>query len=199
MFYKIIVAIIKFFLFFIFRVEVKGRENVPTEGSAMMAVNHRSNWDPVIVAVTSPRKLRFMAKSELFKNKLIGKLLTSFGAFPIQRGKGDVGAIKGALTLLKNGELMLIFPEGTRVKEGENVEAKPGTVMLAIRSHVPVIPTYISGKYRWFSKITITFGEPIYYDEYYDTKPVVEELQRITNELMKTMRSYKVPDKKRKD
>jgi len=198
MFYTIVRAVLRFFMCFVFRIKVVGKENVPMDGSAMLAVNHRSNWDPVIAGVTSPRKLRFMAKSELFKNKLIGNIITACGAFPIQRGKGDIGAIKGALTLLKNGELMLIFPEGRRVKENENVEAKPGAVMLAIRSQVPIIPTYISGKYGWLSKITVTFGEPVYFDEYYDTKPVVEELQLITNDLMKIIRSYKVPDKKRK-
>jgi len=155
-------------------------------------VNHRSNWDPPIAAITSPRKLRFMAKSELFKNKLFAKIITALGAFPIQRGKGDVGAIKGSLTILKNEEVMLIFPEGGRVKDEKTTDAKPGVVMLAIRAKVPVIPTYISGKYRWFGKITVRFGEPVYYEKYYEEKPVVEELQSLSNELLATMRSMKV-------
>jgi 1-acyl-sn-glycerol-3-phosphate acyltransferase len=192
MFYRIAKYILKVLLFFVFRIKVEGKENVPAEGGVLLAVNHRSNWDPVIAAVGCPRKLRFMAKSELFKNKLFGALITALGAFPIQRGKGDIGAIKGALTILKNNETMLIFPEGGRVHDERSAEAKPGVVMLAIRAKAPVVPAYISGKYHWFSRMTIHFGEPVYYDMYYDEKPVVEQLQSLSNELLKTMRSFKV-------
>jgi len=193
MFYNIIVPLARLLLrIFVFRIKVEGKENIPKTGGVLLAVNHRSNWDPPIAAITSPRKLRFMAKSELFKNKLFAKIITALGAFPIQRGKGDVGAIKGSLTILKNEEVMLIFPEGGRVKDEKTTDAKPGVVMLAIRAKVPVIPTYISGKYRWFGKITVRFGEPVYYEKYYEEKPVVEELQSLSNELLATMRSMKV-------
>lgn len=191
MFYKIIKVIVRCFLFFVFRLKTEGAENIPVEGGAMIAVNHKSYWDPVIVGVCCPRKLRFMAKSELFKNKIFGGLITALGAFPVHRGRGDIAAIKSSLSILKNDELMLIFPEGGRILDESKSEAKPGAVMLAIKARVPVIPAYISGKYRWFSKITIHYGEPIYYDNYYDEKPVVEELHVLSNNLLKIMRSYK--------
>lgn len=196
MFYKIAKAVLRFILFFVFRIKIEGRENIPIEGGVLLAVNHKSNWDPVIASLGCKRKLRFMAKYELFKNKLFGALITLLGAFPIHRGKGDIGAIKGALTILKNNEAMLIFPEGGRVHDESLAEAKPGAVMLAIRAKVPIVPAYISGKYHWMSKITIRFGEPIYYDAYYDEKTVVEELQTLSDKLLKTMRALKVPDKK---
>lgn len=197
MFYKIAKAILRFFMLFVFRIEFKGRENMPKEGGVILASNHRSYWDPVMLALASPRKLRFMAKSELFKNKLFGGLITSLGAFPVQRGKGDIGAVKSALTILKNDGVMLIFPEGKRSKD-DTAEAKPGAVMLAIRAKTPIVPAYISGKYGWFSKVTVTFGEPFYYEDYYDKKTVVSELQALSDDLMKTMRSFKITKKKRK-
>lgn len=197
MFYKMAKAVLRFILLFIFRIKVVGAENVPAEGGVMLASNHKSNWDPVMLALASPRKMRFMGKAELFKNKFFAKIITSLGAFPVHRGKGDIGAIKSALTILKNEEMMLIFPEGKRVKDEEAAEAKPGAVMLAARAGVPIVPAYISGKYRWMSKITVTFGEPIYYDELYGTKPVVHELQEYSDVLMKIIRSYKITNKKR--
>lgn len=196
MFYTIVSAILRALLHLVFRIRVVGRENVPMTGGGILAVNHRSNWDVIIAGTNSPRKLRFMAKSELFHNKLFGSLITALGAFPVQRGKGDIGAIKGALSKLKAEHIVAMFPEGRRVKEGEVVSAKPGVVMLAIRGKVPVIPTYISGKYKWFGKITVHFGPPIYYDTYYDEKIVVEQLQQLSDEMLRTMRSLGDTDKK---
>ncbi len=192
MFYKIAKAVLRFIMFFVFRIKIVGKENIPLEGGVMLASNHKSCWDPVLLALASPRKMRFMGKSELFKNKLFACLITSLGAFPVHRGKGDIGAVKSALTILKNDEMMLIFPEGKRVKDESKAEAKPGAVMLAARAKVPIVPAYISGTYHWMSKITVTFGSPIYYDELYDKKTVMQELQEYSDVLLKTMRSYKV-------
>lgn len=198
MLYNTVVGFLKFVFLFVFRIKIIGKENIPKEGGVIFASNHKSNWDPLVIAVASTRRLRFMAKAELFKNKIVGKVITAVGAFPVERKGGDVGAIKTSLKILRDDGAMLIFPEGKRVANEDKLEAKPGTVMIAIRSKVPVLPIYISGKYRWFSKITVTFGEPIYYEEYYDEKPVVEELQDLSNVLLKTMRSYKVEEKKGK-
>ena len=92
--FKIIQAVIRVFLFFVFRVKVIGKDNVPMDSGAIFACNHRSNWDAVILGATSPRKPGFMAKAELFKNKVFAALFNALGAFPVQRGKGNIGAIK---------------------------------------------------------------------------------------------------------
>ena len=189
MFYKIVCWLLRIFFFFVFRIRVEGVENIPKEGGGVMAINHRSNWDVPIAGMLSSRKLRFMAKSELFENKLFGGLITALGAFPVHRGKGDIGAIKAALAKLRAGHIIAMFPEGQRVQEGQVVVAKPGVVMLAIRAEVPVIPAYISGKYKWFGKITVYFGKPIYYDTYYGEKIVMEQLQQLSDEMLRTMRS----------
>ncbi len=196
--YKIIVFLINCFMRLIFRISVEGKENVPMEGSAIIAVNHRSNWDPVLIGMSCPRKLRYMAKAELFKPKLVGALLKSLGAFPIHRGTGDVGAIKGALTILRSEHPMLIFPEGKRVRDGKEVQAKPGAVMLAIKTKTPVVPVCISGGYHFWSKIVIHYGKPIEYPAYYGEKVVVETLQILSDDLMKTIRSYRVDLGRRK-
>ncbi len=189
MFYTILKAICRVLFLAIFRIKVEGKDNIPQTGGAIMAMNHRSNWDVPVASVSCRRKLWFMAKAEMFKTKIGNALFKGLGAFPVQRGKGDIGAIKAALGKLKDGHMIAMFPQGRRVKKGEVVEAKPGVCMLAMRARVPVVPTKISGDYRWFSKITVSFGKPIYYDDFYDKKLVVEELQGLSNQLMDTINS----------
>ncbi len=195
MFYKIVVFFCKICFLFVFRIKTLGRENILHKGGCIVAYNHRSNLDPVLAALTCSRNLGFMAKAELFKNKIFGFLIKSLGAFPVQRGKGDIGAIKSALAMLKDEKMVLMFPEGRRVKSLEDekfTKAKPGAVMIAIRAKVPIQPAYISGKYSFMKKITVHYGEPIYFNEYYDKKLTVEELQEITDEVMKKIRSLRV-------
>lgn len=189
MFYKVAGALLKFVFLFIFRIKTEGKQNIINEGGAILAVNHKSNWDPVVVALTCPRKLAFMAKSELFKNKLFGGLIKKLGAFPVNRGKGDIGAIKTALTILRQEQVMIMFPEGKRVRGNEKVVPKPGVAMISTHAKVPVIPVLISGKYRWLGKVTVTYGEPIFLDEYYDEKLSVEKLQELTCSIMENVYS----------
>ncbi len=184
MLFSCLKIILRFFLIFVFRIKIVGKKNVISDKGAILAGNHRSNWDALVIALGAPKNTAFMAKSELFKFKPFGFLLKKLGAFPVHRGKGDIGAVKTALSILKAEKTMVMFPEGKRVFGGEKVDAKPGVAMLATRSKVPVIPVLISGKYRWLGKITVTYGEPIYFDEYYDEKLSVEKLQELANSVM---------------
>ena len=139
-----------------------------------------------------------MAKADLFKNKLFGGLIKKLGAFPIQRGRGDIGArYKGAFSILKNNDAMLIFPEGHRIKNGKRVKAKLGVSMIAVYAKVPVIPLCISGEYKPFHKVTVTFGEPITFEEYYGKKPDNETLQMLADEVMQTIYSFDNTDIKK--
>ena len=187
MFFEIVKAILRFLMLFVFRIRVVGKENMPKEGGLLAAINHRSNWDVIIAGIMSPRQLGFMGKAELFKNKLFGALFSSLGAFPVQRGKGDIGAIKAALTRLRDGKTVAMFPEGRRVKNNEVVTPKSGAVMLAHKAKVPIVPIKISGKFKWMSKITVYIGEPVSYEEFYDVKLTVEQLQDLSDELMKNI------------
>lgn len=187
--FKIARMLVRFFLLFVFRIKVTGKENMPAEGGAVVVINHRSNWDVVVAGVSSPRQLGYMAKSELFKNRLLGGLITALGAFPVHRGKGDIGAIKAALIRLREEKIVAMFPEGRRVKENETAMAKPGAVMLAHKARVPVVPIKLSGKYHWMSKINVIIGKPVTFEEYYEEKLTVEQLQELTDSLMKNLRS----------
>lgn len=188
MFYKVCYAIVRFVMVFIFRLKFVGRENVPAEGGVIVAFNHKSNWDPVIAGLSSERKLRFMAKEELFKNPVFGALIKALGAFPVRRGRSDVGAIKSALKILNDGNVMLMFPEGHRIKDGRKVKAKPGVALIAQRAQVPVVPVCISGEYKWLHKITVTYGKPVSLEEYYGQKLEQEKIQQLADNILDEVR-----------
>lgn len=191
MFGKIVKAVIRGFLHLVFRIKVKGKENL-IDGGVIVAVNHRSNWDPVIMGAFSRRMLRFMAKSELFGNKFTNWFFRSIGAFPIERGKGDIGAVKTAIKVLQNEEPLLIFPEGTRTTDDDSAKAKTGVVMIASHAKVPIVPVYISGKFRWMGKITINFGEPIDVLEGTSGRLTKEQMQEAADRVLLSIRSLKV-------
>lgn len=189
MLYNIVAGLARIATKFLFRTKVYGKENVPKDGGMILAVNHKSNWDVIITAGHCPRNLRFMAKADLFKNKLFGAFISALGAFPVQRGRGDVGAIKGALKILKNNDVMLMFPEGHRIKDGKRVKPKSGVSMIAVHAKVPVVPLYITGDYKLFHKVTLTFGEPITFDEYYGEKLDNNKIQELAESVMETIYS----------
>lgn len=192
MFYSIAKAIVWFFMHLIFRVRAVGVENIPKTGGVVLAVNHRSNWDVVMAGITCPRQLTFMAKAELFKNKIFAALISSLGAFPIKRGSGDVGAYRAAMSILRGERVMLMFPEGHRTKKGASpARAKTGVAMFAIKAEVPVVPVYISGEYRWLGKVTVTYGAPITFEEHYGKKQSSEELQVIADSILNKIRGLK--------
>lgn len=196
MFYYVARSIVWFAMLFVFRIRKIGIENIPKEGGCVFAVNHRSNWDVIMVGITTPRKLTFMAKAELFENKIFGGLIHALGAFPVKRGSGDIGAYKAAMNILRGGNAMLMFPEGHRIKnESVSVKAKTGVAMFPIKAQVPVIPVYISGKYGWMKKITVTYGEPIYFNEYYKQKVDGIQLQELSNSVLETVRGLKSNDR----
>lgn len=190
--YKILQILLKGFLHISFKCERIGVENIPSDGGAIVALNHRSYWDVVFAGSFLKRPLRYMAKSGLFENPLFGWLITKLGAFPVQRGKGDVGAIKSALKILKGGDVMLIFPEGKRVFGGEHTKAKSGVALISIMARVPVIPVCISGDYKFRHKITVNIGTPIEFSEYYTKKPDGEELQKIADNVLETIYNLEV-------
>lgn len=161
MFYNAVKTIANFTLRIIYRVKVSGIENVPLEGKLIVCANHFSNWDPIFVSIAFPRKIYWMAKQELFKNKFLAKLITKLDAFPVDREGKDLSAIRKALRVLKNDEALGMFPEGTRV-DGFHVEnAKPGVALLTIKARSKVIPIHIESNYKLFAKVTIRIGKPI--------------------------------------
>lgn len=165
-------------------IHILGRENLP-KGAAVLCCNHSAFSDPIWVIVFGkcPTLPRSMAKKELLEKPLLGWLYRKLGAFPVDRGHTDIGAIKTAMQTLKNDDKVLIFPEGTRVRRGKPSEPHSGALLIATRMKVPVIPVYLSTKKHFWQSVTLRYGEP-YAPAYEGAKPTQEDLERLTAELM---------------
>lgn len=143
----------------------EGLENLPDpkDGTFIIACNHRSYADPVLLSLKVKRRCTYMAKEELFKNPVFAALIRLFGAFPVKRGEGDNGIIDTAVGKLREGKNLAIFPEGTRSKDGKVGRGKTGVALIAARAGVPVVPCGIAydGKLCFRKKITVRYGKPI--------------------------------------
>lgn len=167
-------------------IKVVGRENVPREG-CLLCGNHTRYSDPLFILFALGRKDHpyIMGKAELFQNPILGWILTKAGVIAVDRGKSDIKAIKESLRVLKDGKKLLMFPEGTRIKEGDDdQEAKTGAAMLAARTGAPLVPVWVPARLGWFKRTTVTFG-PAYYPALpTDRKANSEDYRLIADELM---------------
>lgn len=193
MFYAFARAILRPIFFLLYNCKVSGMENIPKDGTYIVCANHVSAIDPILVGISLPRKMHFMAKAELFRNKLLAALLSELGAFPIKRGEADLKSIKTSLKLLGNGKILGLFPEGTRNRTNEAL-AEPGIAMLAIKGKVPVLPVAITSSYNFFKKTSIRVGKPIDLCEYYDKKLSGEDYTRISTNIMSKINELKRTD-----
>lgn len=161
MFYSIVKNIANKIFRLLFKFNVYGVENTPSEGKFILCSNHASNWDPLFISIFIPRQISWMGKKELFKNKILSYLLNKLHVFPVDRDHSDITAIKNALRVLKNEGVLGIFPEGTRVSKMDLEGAKPGISMISIKSKSPILPIYIESNYKLFSKVNIYIGKPM--------------------------------------
>ncbi len=170
-------------------VRAVGREHIPA-GPVVVCPNHTTIGDPfyVVFAFGWRTPLRAMAKIQVMQVPVIGWLLSKAGVFGVDRGHADMKAVKTALKFLKNGNKLLLFPEGTRVHQGEDVAAKTGAAMFATRTGAPLLPVYIPPKKRLFRPNRVVIGEP-YYPKFQGRKPTAGELDEITEELMNRIHS----------
>lgn len=183
MIYNIIKALFWLIYTCIFPTKVSGTENIPREGAVILAANHLSNWDPVLVGVFAPRYLVYMAKQELFRVPILKNILHSVHSVPVRRGAADRSAIKAALNTLKDQGCICLFPEGTRSKDGRLHKGEHGVALLAAKSKAAVVPVAIEGTFniRPFRRLHITYGKPIYFEAERADK---EHLQEFTDKLM---------------
>jgi 1-acyl-sn-glycerol-3-phosphate acyltransferase len=129
----------------IWRCRARGTENLPARGPVILVVNHQANIDPLVVGMVFDRPIRFMAKKELFKFRPLAWLVTTLGAFPIDRGAGDRAALETSLAVLAEGGVLMMFPEGHRYPDDQVHEFMPGVGMLALRGGAVVIPVASKG------------------------------------------------------
>jgi 1-acyl-sn-glycerol-3-phosphate acyltransferase len=166
-----------------FRMHVSGAEHIPKSGAAIVAPNHKSFWDSFFIAVCTRRHLRFMAKTELIEARY-GRLLVRLGAFPVRRGSADADALETARVILEQGGLLALFPEGTRIRDPEELgHPKRGAGRLALETGSPLIPTAITGTEQLFlgpfpkpRRVQVAFAEPIAAHELASTPEAAGEL-----------------------
>lgn len=172
MFYRLIRLLAWLLLKIIFRLSVRGQKNIPRQGGFILAANHRSFLDPVVLAVSCPRPVFFLAKEELFiHNALFGRFITALNAIPLQRNSRDLRALRRVVSELKAGKVFIIFPEGRRLAEGEDIRPMKGVGLLAVKADVPIAPAFIEGTAQALPingsrisphKIKVCFGQPIF-------------------------------------
>ena len=175
--------------------EVQGIRHIPREGGVLLVSNHVSFLDPVIVGSAANREIHFMARSTAFDIPGLGKLISLYNAYPVNRGAPDLGALRKTIGLLKAGNVVLMFPEGTRSVDGTLGKARDGACFIADRAGVPTIPVFHSGAERMLprsssrlrrTKLSVTFGEPLeLITGEFETKR--ERYQQMGNQIMEAI------------
>ena len=189
-FYGVVVPVIRFVWKIVYPYQVEGLETLPQE-RALLCPNHASNLDPIYVAVALPNnyRLHFMGKEELFRNPILNWLLRKLGAFPVSRGNNDIQAVKTSIQVLKENDNLLIFPEGTTIRNGIGSvdglppHAKSGAAMIGIRTGAQLVPVFVDGAKKPFRKVRIIFGTP-YTPVYSGRHGTAEELQKIADDIL---------------
>ena len=184
---KIIKFLFKITAIIIYRPKIIGKENMPKDTAAIICPNHVHALDSAVIIAMNKRKINVLAKEELFKNGFIRWIADLFGIYPVKRDNKSMESIKISLKLLKNNELLMIFPEGTRNGMAKGVKPKDGAIKLAIRANVPIVPVGVQGNFKPFRKVKVNIGKPIYYSKYKDEVNNKEVMDKLTEELMKTI------------
>ena len=174
-----------------FPLKLYGKGNVPSKGVFIFASNHLSYLDPMIIGGCFPRRISYMAKDSLFKNKLFAFFLKKVGAFPVKRESADIAAVKEALKRLKAGCPLVLFPEGTRLSSKKQIH--PGVALIAVKSGVPVVPVYLKGsdqvlppgaKFLRRRPVSIFFGQPKIYSKQISYDEIADQILRKINSLV---------------
>lgn len=181
--FRIVYWLARLVLYPVYRYRFKGRENIP-QGACLICGNHTAIIDSVLVilALDPGGNYAVMGKAELFKNPLFSAVLRFVRVFPVRRGENDIQAVKTALRALKDGKKLVIFPEGTRVKEGETAAAKAGAGMFALRGGVPVVPVYVPEGKKAGRRNVLVFGQPFMPEG--PAKPTTDDYLQLSGRIM---------------
>lgn len=177
---------------FFFNIDIKGLENIPADGPLIVCSNHSSNWDGVLIGIPFRKRiLSFMAKKEMFKNKIIANILDRSFVISVDRSGSDITSLKRALKVLKDEKTLCIFPEGTRVSGYDESNAKAGIGMIAYRSKAPVLPVRLSFDSKFRSHATIIIGKPIVEHINVENKPSSAEYMELSKTILKNIYDLK--------
>lgn len=168
----------------VFRLKYEGLENVPASGPVILAANHTSMADMLVISTAIKPWVYWVAKVELFKNKFLGPGYSKLGCIPVDRSKADTGAARGIIQALRNRQIIGIFPQGTRVKRQTIAKIRPhhGAIHFAGKTGVPVLPVAIDGQFGLFRKVRIVFGKPYRLEAHHHFTS--EELEGLSIQLM---------------
>ncbi|MDQ6695362.1 MAG: 1-acyl-sn-glycerol-3-phosphate acyltransferase [Chloroflexota bacterium] len=189
--YRVIRLFFTLVLHTIWPLKVKGARYVPRQGAAIVVANHLSYIDPFVIGYSANRLVSYMGKKELFGMPFVGFLLRRVGGFPVDRSRPDAASMKVAMTVLKDGELLGLFPEGTRGETGEMQELRSGAARLAARMRVPILPAAVSGTERALPKgklprparVRVAFGPPFELTELYNRNDKGEAMERAVEQI----------------
>ena len=165
-------------------------EKLPKSG-VLLCPNHASNWDPVLLGLKLPvnYRLHVMAKEELFKNPILGWIIRKLGAFPVSRGNNDINTVRTSMQAIKDGDNLLIFPEGTVIRNGVGyvdglpAHAKAGVAMIGVRTGAVLVPVFMDGEKKLFHRTRIIFGDH-YEPHYTGRRGTSEEMQKIADDIL---------------
>ena len=180
--YKFLLAIVSVLIKIIYRVRVNGIENFKDDKPIIISANHTHIFDPVILATLTKKQIFFLSKKEIFEKKLSAKFFTKLGVIPIDRENTDLKAIKSCFRVIRSGNILGIFPEGTRVKTIDIKNMKKGIALIALKNKVNILPIHIEGTYKIFSKITVDIY-PMIEISNFENMEDSEAIDKLTEEL----------------
>lgn len=191
--YYLIKLLVRIAFHIAFRLRFQGKKNIPKKEQVIYASNHRTNADPPLVGCGARGKFAFMAKEELFqKNRFFAWLIRSLGAFPVSRGKGDTAVLDTAVERLENGRSLMIFPEGTRSKDGKVHRGHSGAAVISVRSGKAIVPVGVvfGENLKFRTRVTVKYGEPIFPGDYVDDleNPNPRQLVKLKNKYMEEIK-----------
>lgn len=189
-FFVFIYYVVGFISFLLHPVSVEGMDKLPRNG-VLLCPNHASNWDPILIALKLPvnYRLHLMGKEELFRNPILNWVLRKVGGFPVDRGGADIQAVKTAMQAIRQGDNLLIFPEGTVIRNGIGhadglpAHAKAGVAVIGVRTGAAMVPVFVDGEKKLFRRTRIIFGEP-YEPVYTGRRGTAEEMQKIADDIL---------------
>lgn len=182
MLYKVLRAILIFFIKPIMRVHVNGLENLPENNDYILCANHKSNWDPIFLAISIPNQIYFVVKKEITTWPIVGWLVKKLGVIPVERDGRDLASLKHCIKLLKEDKTIGIMPEGTRTMNIDRANMKDGVSFMALKAKVDIIPVEIISTFKPFRKTFVNIHEPVRLGKYLDMKTKVA-MEEMTDEV----------------